>query len=82
MRPEFKKRLITMAIIVFVFCILNTIFKHWIFTSIGFCIGGLICVIRPVKMNDIQPEKRQLMECRIAGIIVVLLGIMLRARLY
>lgn len=82
MRPEFKKRLITMAIIVFLFCILNTIFRHWIFTSIGFCIVGLICVIRPVKMNDIQSEKRQLIECRIAGIIVILLGMMLRARLY
>ena len=82
MRPEFKKRLIAMAMIVLVFSVLNTVFRHWIFSSIGFCIGGLICVIRPVKMNDIQPEKRQLMECRIAGIILILLGMMLRARLY
>ena len=82
MKPEFQKRLVTMGIIVLVFSVLNTVFKHWIFSSIGFCISGLLCVIRPVKMNDIRPEKRQLMECRIAGIIVVLLGIMLRARLY
>ena len=82
MRPEFKRRLITMAIIVLVFSVLNTVFKHWIFSSIGFCIGGLLCIVRPVKMNDFQPEKRQFAECRIAGAILILLGIMLRARLY
>ena len=82
MRPEFKKRLTTMAVVVFVCCILNTLFKHWIFTSIGFCIGGLSCVIYPLKMNDILPEKKQFIECRVAGIILILLGIMLRARLY
>ena len=82
MKPEFKKRLNKMVIIVLVFSILNTVFKHWVFSSIGFCLCGLLCVIRPVKINDIQPEKRQLVECRIAGIILILLGIMLRARLY
>lgn len=82
MKPEFRKRLNIMAIIILVFSVMNTVFKHWIFSSIGFCICGLLCVIRPVKMNDIQPEKRQLMECRIAGVILILLGIMLRARLY
>ena len=82
MKPEFRKRLDIMVIIVLVFCVLNTIFKHWIFTSIGFCICGLLCVIRPVKMNDIRPEKKQLAECRIAGVVLILLGIMLRAKLY
>lgn len=82
MKPEFQKRLVTMGIIVLVFSVLNTVFKHWIFSSIGFSISGLLCVVRPVKMDDIQPEKRQLMECRIAGVILILLGIMLRARLY
>ncbi len=82
MKPEFKKRLVTMGIIVLAFSVLNTVFKRWIFSSIGFCICGLLCVVRPVKMNDIQPEKRQLIECRIAGVILILLGIMLRARLY
>lgn len=82
MKPEFRKRLGKMVIIVLLFCVLNTAFKHWIFTSIGFCICGLLCVIRPVKMNDIRPEKKQLAECRIAGVVLILLGIMLRAKLY
>ena len=41
----------------------------------------MICKLKPVKTNDIQPEKKQFIECRIAGVIVILLGIMLRARL-
>ena len=82
MKPEFRKRLNTMAIIVLVFSVLNTAFRHWVFSSIGFCVCGLLCVVRPVKMNDIRPEQKQLLECRIAGIILILLGIILRARLY
>lgn len=82
MKPEFKKRLNKMVIIILVFSVLNTVFKHWIFSSIGFCICGLLCVIHPVKINDIRPEKPQLIECRIAGAILILLGIILRAKLY
>ena len=82
MRPEFQKRLITTGIIVIVSCILNTVLKHWVFTSIGFCVCGLLYLLRPLKMNDFRPEKGQLTECRIAGVILILLGIMLRAKFY
>ena len=82
MNPEFRKRLKNMAMIVLVFSVLNTVFKHWVFSSIGFCICGLLCTIRPVKMNDIRPERSQLLECRIAGVIMILLGLMLRAKFY
>jgi len=82
MTSKFQKQLTTTGVIVLVFSILNTVLKHWIFSSIGFCICGLIWIIHPVKMNDIRPEKSQFVECRIAGVIIFLLGIMLRARLY
>ncbi len=82
MKPEFRKRLMTMILIVLAFSVMNTVFKHWIFSSIGFCVSGLLCIIKPVKISDFQPEKKQFMECRIAGVILILLGIMLRARLY
>ena len=75
MKPEFKKRLILSVIIVLVFSILNTLCKHWIFSSIGFCICGLLYIIRPVKMNDFHSEEKQFKECRIAGVILILLGI-------
>lgn len=82
MKPVFKQRLLLSVIIVLVFSILNTLCKHWIFSSIGFCICGLLYIIRPVKMNDFHSEEKQFTECRIAGIILILLGIMLRAKFY
>lgn len=82
MRSEFIKQGNLCFIIVLLSCVLNTLFKHWLFTSIGFCICGLIWFFHPVKMNDIRPEKSQFLECRIAGVIVFILGLMLRARLY
>ena len=82
MRPEFKKRLTVTVILILIFNILNTVLKHWIFSSIGFCLCGLLYIIHPVKMNDIRPEEKQFKECRIAGILLIFLGIMLRAKYY
>lgn len=82
MRSEFIKQGNLCFIIVLLSCVLNTLFKHWLFTSIGFCICGLIWFFHPVKMNDVRPEKSQFLECRIAGVIAFILGLMLRARLY
>ena len=82
MKLQFRKQLTVTVLIVLVFNMLNTLFQHWIFSSIGHCICGLLWILRPVRINDIQPEKKQILECRIAGVIMILLGIMLRARLY
>ena len=82
MKEEFRKQIAITVIIVLVFNVLNTIFQQWIFSSIGHVICGLIWIVHPVKINDIRPEKSQFRECRIAGVILIVLGIMLRARLY
>ena len=82
MKPAFRKQLWTTVIVVLLSNVMNTLFQHWIFSSIGHCIAGLIWIVHPVKMNDTRPEKKQMTECRIAGVILILLGLMLRARLY
>ena len=82
MRSEFVIQLNVSVIIVLVCSVLNTLCKHWILSSIGFCTCGILWFIHPVKMNDIRPEEFQLKECRIAGTILFLLGMMLRARFY
>ena len=82
MNPKFKKQLWISVAIVLVCNIMNTLFKHWIFSSIGHCAAGLIWIIHPVNINERHPEKIQKMECRIAGSILIVLGIMLRARFY
>lgn len=82
MKPEFRKQLIASVIVVLIFSVMNAVFKHWIFSSIGYCVDGLLWIIHPVKINDIQPKKKQFIECRVAGGILILLGIMLRAKFY
>lgn len=82
MKKEFVKQLNLCVVIVLLFSVMNTLFRHWIFSSIGFVACGLIWIMHPVKINDIRSEKSQLIECRIAGSVLVLLGLMLRARLY
>lgn len=82
MLPEFKKQLNVSILIILILNVLNTLFKHWIFSSIGFCTCGMLWLIHPVKMNDIRSEESQFKECRIAGVILFVLGIMLRARYY
>jgi len=82
MTHEFRKRLLVLVIVVLVFSVMNSLFKHWIFSSIGYCICGLLCIVKPVKLNDIQPEKNQFLACRIAGALLILLGIMVRSKFY
>ncbi len=82
MQSEFVKQLNLSVIIVVICCVLNTLCKHWILSSIGFCTCGMLWFIHPVKMNDIRPEESQFKECRIAGVILFVLGVMLRARFY
>lgn len=82
MKPAFKKQLVASIVIVLAFSILNTLFRHWIFTSIGYCICGLLWIARPLPIDDFQSPKSQRLQCRIAGSLLILLGIMLRARWY
>ena len=82
MRSEFVKQLNLSVIIVLIGSVLNTLCKHWILSSIGFYTCGMLWFIHPVKMNDIRSEESQFKECRISGVILFVLGVMLRARFY
>ncbi len=82
MNPAFKKQLVICLVITLAFSAMNTLFRHWIFSSIGYGLCGLLWIVHPVKMNDVRPVKKQFLECRVAGGILILLGIMLRARFY
>ena len=82
MRSEFVKQINGSVIIVLVFSVLNTLCKHSILSSIVFCTCGMLWFIHPVKMNDIRSEESQIKECRIAGVILFVLGMMLRAKFY
>ena len=82
MRREFIRQAEVCVLIILLFSVMNTLCRHWFFSSIAYCICGVIWLVHPVKMNDIRPEESQFKECRIAGVILFILGVMLRARFY
>ncbi len=82
MKLNYSKQITLSCGIVIFFNILSTIFKHWIFHSIGYCVGGLLWIIHPVMMSDKAPTSKEKALIRIAGAILILIGIFTRSYLY
>lgn len=82
MKLNYKKQLVLTVIIILVFNIMNTLFKHWIFTSIGYCLCGLLWICHPVMIGNVQPTKRNRMVIRVAGVVLIFIGIFTRSYLY
>ena len=82
MRREFIRQAEVCVLIILLFSVMNTLCRHWFFSSIAYCICGVIWLVHPVKMNDIRPEKSQFTECRIAGALLVMIGLALRAKYF
>lgn len=82
MNAKFRNQLLVSIAIILVFNIMNTFLKHWIFTSMGYYACGILWLIRPIPFNTAQEEKIQKDACRIAGILLLIIGAILRARYY
>ena len=79
---NYKRQLLLTVGIVLVFNLLNTLCKHWIFTSIGYALGGLLWIIHPVMIGDRDATKKQLNIIRAAGGVLILIAIFTRSYLY
>lgn len=82
MKLNYKNQLILSCAIIIIFSVLNTVFKNWIFTSIGFCVCGLLWIIHPVMMKNTVPGKNELLIVRLSGVLLIVIGILTRAYLY
>lgn len=85
MKLNYKKQLLLTVVIILVFNIMNTVFKHWIFTSIGYVLCGLLWVFHPVMpviLDDTQSAKRVTNAIRFAGVLLILIGVITRSYLY
>lgn len=82
MKLNYKNQLILSCGIIVAANILNALLKHWIFTSIGWCLGGLLWVIHPVVMGDVIASKKELLAIRCAGGVLILAGLFTRSYLY
>ncbi len=82
MKLTYKNQMILTCTIVVVFNLLNIIVKHWIFTTIGFIAFGLVWAIHPVLPQRATQSKKTLWAIRIAGLVVIAIGILTRSYLY
>ena len=78
MKLTYKVQLyVSVAIVIFA-NILTDIFSFWIYRSIGFGICGLLWIIHPVLPKGAEVSPRTLLWTRIAGVILILIGIFTR----
>ena len=82
MKLTYKVQMIIALIVVLLANVISTILKHWIYRSVGFVVCGLLWVIHPVLPNGAEVSKKTLLWARIAGLILILIGVFTRAYIY
>ncbi|MBR3601895.1 MAG: hypothetical protein IKL49_06205 [Lachnospiraceae bacterium] len=78
MKLNYKMQMIISIVIIILANIITEMFDFWIYRSLGFCVCGLLWIIHPVLPNGAEVSKRTLQWVRIAGIILILIGIFTR----
>ena len=78
MKLNYKMQIIISIVVIILANIITEMFDFWIYRSLGFCVCGLIWIMHPVLPNEAEVSKRTLLWVRIAGIILILIGIFTR----
>ena len=78
MKWTYKAQMIISLVIIILVNILSTIFKHWIYRSAGFVVCGLLWIVHPVLPKGAEVSERTVLAARVAGIILILIGIFTR----
>lgn len=82
MKVNYKNQMILSVIVILLANVLSTICKHWIYRSVGFVICGLLWMIHPVLLDGAEVSQRTLLWVRIAGIVLILIGVFTRVYIY
>ncbi len=82
MKLTYKTQMIISLIVILLANVISTILKHWIYRSVGFVICGLLWVIHPVLPKGVKVSKKTLLWVRVAGLILILIGVFTRAYIY
>ena len=78
----YKTQLIVSVVIILLANILTTILKHWIYRSIGFVLCGLLWIINPAMIKGGTLSKKYALCIRLAGVVLILIGVFTRAYFY
>ncbi|MBE6709726.1 MAG: hypothetical protein E7579_01270 [Ruminococcaceae bacterium] len=81
MKLTYKIQLILSIILILLANILTELLHHWLFRSAGFAVCGLLWIIHPVLPHGAEVSKRTLLWVRLAGILLILIGIFTRVHL-
>ena len=79
---KYNVQMMASVVIILLANIISTILKHWIYRSAGFAVCGLLWIIHPVLPNGAEESKRTILWTRIAGVVLILLGVFTRVYIY
>ena len=78
MKLTYKVQMIISVVIIILANIITEIFDSWICRSLGFAVCGLLWIVHPVLPGGAEVSNRTLSWVRIAGVILVLIGVFTR----
>ena len=81
MKLTYKAQMIISVITIILGNILTDIFDFWIYRSIAFAVCGLAFIVHPVVPNYLETNKTTIFWTRIAGVILILIGIFTRVHI-
>lgn len=82
MKLTYTSQMLISLFIILLANMISTIMEHWIFRSAGFVVCGLLWLIHPVLPDGAEVSKRTLFWTKIAGVILILIGLFTRAYIY
>ena len=77
----YETQLTISFLIVILGCILSDIFNFWIYHSMAYVICGLLFIVHPVVPKHLEGIDKEIFWIRIAGVILILIGIFTRVHL-
>ena len=81
MKLTYKAQIIISVIIIILANILTELFASWIYRSVGFGVCGLLWLVHPVLPKGAEVSKRTLLYTKIAGVILILIGVFTRVHI-
>ena len=79
MKLTYKAQMIISVIIIILGNVLTDVFDFWLYRSVAFAVCGLLFIVHPVVPNGLETNKTTIFWTRVAGIILVLIGVFTRA---
>ena len=74
----YETQLTISFLIVILGCILSDIFNFWIYHGMAYVICGLLFIVHPVVPKHLEGIDKAIFWTRIAGVILILIGIFSR----